>query len=308
MDFRKIIQLGHNTSVISLPKRWVDQYNLSKGDALITELYGNSIIFRISEEQKSTQKEIVISISKKTTDHVIKRQLISAYENNATKIIFSGNGLLSHSTFITALVESFIGLEIIEQTTNSIVAKTYISTQEINIKTFVKRIDTSLRTAVIEFFEYFQSKDPRLVADIKQKEVNIDKLSLMMRRVIKERLQQFTLHDEDPSRLLDYWDVIKNLEKISDIVANYSLELEDNIIIESLPTQAQKARELFKKILDNFYVQNSQKANIYADELKLLELDVQKSYAAQTSFDKKHLLHLIIDISELIREINRLSY
>lgn len=308
MDFRKIIQLGNNTSVISLPKRWVDQYKLSKGDALITQIHGNSIIFRTAPQQKSTKKIVTISITKKTPQHAIKRRLISVYENNATQVTFTGQGLHAHSQYITTLVESFIGLEIIEQTPSTIVAKTYISSEEIDVKTFVKRIDTTLRAAVIEFFEFFETKNSLLVDSISQKEINIDKLTLMMKRVIKERLEQFELYKETPASLLHYWDIISNLEKVSDIITTYALEIQHEKNIQPLPGCATKARMIFKKILNNMYGKDVEKANQYGDEIKDLVDDIYADYEQATIFNEKRLLRLILQITELIREINRLSY
>ena len=77
------MQLGRSSLVVSLPKGWVDQYSLVKGDELIFEARGDGslgIYPRNAKVEKSSN--IKIPIDPNTDVGMVERQLIAAYLMN----------------------------------------------------------------------------------------------------------------------------------------------------------------------------------------------------------------------------------
>ena len=153
MEYRKLIKFGSNSYVISLPKKWLEKYELEKGDIISLETVGDSLI--ISPEKEPPQEEQVVSIdvSTQTNNKTLKRELLSAYEHNATTIVFSGRTISNHIQIITRLIDTLTGLELVEHTKERIVAKTYIKTDDIEIESFLKRIDNSIKSMMLEIAE-----------------------------------------------------------------------------------------------------------------------------------------------------------
>ncbi|MCX6707490.1 MAG: AbrB/MazE/SpoVT family DNA-binding domain-containing protein [Candidatus Woesearchaeota archaeon] len=83
METRKIISFGNSSYVVSLPKDWVVDNKLKKGDSINMENRDGSIVINTLEnsERKIEPKPIVIEIEGKGMD-MIKTEIISAYLNN----------------------------------------------------------------------------------------------------------------------------------------------------------------------------------------------------------------------------------
>ena len=184
-------------------------------------------------------------------------------------------------------------------------SKVYILSEDITIETFVKRIDESFRTIILELFDFYQSKNPALIEDIIQKNINLKKLSLMMKRVIRERLELLKVFEDNPLELLNFWDRIKILEKLSQIAVGFAASIKKQKVLYPSPDEAKKAKELFEKVLNNAYEKNALIANSLANKLRELKKELE---IIKQGKNKKDSVPMIIEMIPLIRELNRLNY
>ncbi|MGM5480078.1 MAG: PhoU domain-containing protein, partial [Nanobdellota archaeon] len=218
MEFRKLIQLGQNSYVISIPKKWIEKYQLEKGDLITFNKIGNSIILSPTTNPEKEEHIRTITIEKQSTRREIKRKLLSLYEHNATTIILEGKGVDTHTQTITKLIDTLIGLEVIEQDKEKIIAKTYIKTEDVDIIAFIKRADNTIRSMLTELIESIEKNTTSTIPQaIKQREQNIDKITRLLQRTIRERLYKQEVNSKsNPLELIRYYQLITFLEKISD--------------------------------------------------------------------------------------------
>ena len=316
MEFRKLIQFGGNSFVISLPKKWIVANNLEKGDSINVDIQGTKLIL-FSEQEKITKEkiEIIIEIDKNSTDAMIERKLFSAYVNGATKIIFSGLDLKKHSDKITDLLKKYVALEIVEHTTNKIICKTYISSEEIKISSFIRRVDNTIRSMLIDLEENskFEKCSDENVTNIFQREENIDRIRRMLYRVITERLKNpFSDKEENALENLKYWEMIKNLEKISNqikylcvnLVSTKKINKNEKEYNDLMIKKITETKTLYEEIMKNFYKHELNESDVCSQKIKEIKKEINENCCSNNKEGKQ----LLLNILECMRDINRLIY
>jgi phosphate uptake regulator len=144
---RKVIQLAGKTSVISLPKKWVERYGISKGDELEIEEKANNIIISTKKSLSIESIEIdVTEMPKQLIEVCIKGAYKAGYEeiklkfkNNETRDLKLKNTVSVYSV-IRAQVDKLIGIEIISSTENYCIIKEITTTDEKEFDNIMRRI------------------------------------------------------------------------------------------------------------------------------------------------------------------------
>ncbi|MGM5481363.1 MAG: AbrB/MazE/SpoVT family DNA-binding domain-containing protein [Nanobdellota archaeon] len=314
MEFRKLIKFGSNSFVVSIPKTWLDTYNLGKGDTITLEPAGDSLILSPAKEKQKEEKVITITVKPNSTPRTLKRELLSAYEHNATTIYFTGTRVSEHTTSIISLIDSLTGLEIVEHTTNKIIAKTYIKTEDITIETFLKRVDNSIKSMILEIAEELEGNkkinSKKLKNEISQREQNVDKIVRLLQRAIRERLYMQVTSDKnnDPLTLLRFWQMITLLETVSDNLERLSQEL-GLLLKEEERKKMQHTlitiKNCFEKVMNAFYTKNTEQAYKVSDTIRELKEDIEKK---NNEKNFSYLLQKLEENINIISEINKLSY
>ncbi len=155
MEYRRLISFGKSSFVVSLPKAWINQNKLVKGDLIYLEENGPKLLISKKEdESKKEIKEKTISIDGKTKS-VVEREVCAAYIQNHSKIIFRGKEVKNKIKELQGIVQSLIALEIMEQTPDSIVAKDFLNMDTIVVNELIRKMDLITRTMMEEACNIF---------------------------------------------------------------------------------------------------------------------------------------------------------
>lgn len=314
MEYRKLIKFGSNSFVLSLPKRWIKEHDLKKGEPITIETVGDDLVINPIKKKTIEENVTTIEVKPTATGRTLKRELLSAYEHNATTINFTGKAVSQHTETITNLIDSLTGLEIVEHTKNKILAKTYIKTEDISVEVFLKRVDNSIKSMILEISEELNTaKTPsteKLKREISQREKNVDKIVRLLQRVMRERLhKQITENKkEDILTLLRYWQITTMLETISDNLEKLTNDL-TTIKTESEREDIRKtlldAKSCFEKVMNAFYNNNRTQAYQTSDIIRDMKQEMQKKH------EEKNYAYLLSKLEEnmnVISEINKLTY
>ncbi|MEM2121843.1 MAG: AbrB/MazE/SpoVT family DNA-binding domain-containing protein [Candidatus Woesearchaeota archaeon] len=144
---RKVIQLAGKTSVISLPKKWVEKYKISKGDELEIEEKANKIIISTRKAVNIDSTEIDITdMPKQLIEVCIKGAYKAGYEeiklkfkNTETKDLKLKTNVSVYSV-IRAQVDKLVGIEIISSSENHCIIKEITTTSEKEFDNLLRRI------------------------------------------------------------------------------------------------------------------------------------------------------------------------
>jgi len=138
---RKVIELGNQCRVISLPKKWVDQHNVKKGDELDVEEQSTGELLITSETNKP---KVIKTVEVDTTgmnSFQVNRLIRGLYRSKVDEIILHFSKPVIKDlkrkkendifTLTNTICQKLIGLEVIKKTDNSITLQCFISLEDV---------------------------------------------------------------------------------------------------------------------------------------------------------------------------------
>jgi len=119
---RSVVQHGPATLMVSLPAEWTKKHSVLKGDKVVVEEKGNSLLVHTSSPGKRTQSTISLNLT--TANRQIIRELVGIAYKCGYDIICIKFETLDIFTFIQEQVpELFKGCEIMDSTSTSCVIR-----------------------------------------------------------------------------------------------------------------------------------------------------------------------------------------
>ena len=132
MESRNLIKFGNSSYVVSLPKKWVENNKLKKGDSVFIEQNGNKelIIMPSIIEIKDIDKKITIDVNDKDIE-LIKREMVSAYINNYKTIKLIAKDIREKRAGIKEIVNNLVAVEIIEENDKEIIISDFLNINDV---------------------------------------------------------------------------------------------------------------------------------------------------------------------------------
>ncbi len=223
---RKLIQLAGKTLVVSLPKKWVDKYNLKKGEEIDIEEEGSSLKIGTDKSISHESREFDISgmpkkMIKLLLDGVYKAgydEIKILFDNTRTKDL-KGGGEVDVFSVIRERVNELIGVEIISQGNNFCVIKEVTQPSEKEFDTILRRIFLLILDMGSESFDSIKNLKEK---NITFRHDTIDKFVSYCLRL----LNKYGYKDYKETAILYHY--IAELEEISDVYTFSTLEVLKN--------------------------------------------------------------------------------
>jgi phosphate uptake regulator len=250
-EYRKLISFGKNSFVISLPKSWITQNKLLKGDLIhIADDGHNLILSKQDLDQEGLEKRKVIPIDGKSLD-VIEREINSCYILNYRTIVLKGEEVRNNIKNLQSLFQNLIALEVMEQTPTSLVAKDFLNMDKVSVEEITRKMDIVTRAMFNECSDEFTEENYKSVND---RDCDVNRLYYLLYRSALynidnplKALKNFNLSSID---FVNYLFTAHYLEGIADEVrrtARYGYQLE-------LPTDQKEKFQNFMKSIREFYL------------------------------------------------------
>jgi len=186
MEHRKLISFGKSSYVVSIPKAWVSQNKLNKGDLLYLEENGPNLVLSKKNTDKSNERrEKLIYIDGKT-DVAISREVYSTYIQNYSSIIFRGQEVKNKVKELQRIVQSLIALEIMEQRPDSIVAKDFLNMDTVSAEELIRKMDVVTRTMMKETCAIFSEDN---YESLNERDRDVNRLYFLFYRTVLYNLE-----------------------------------------------------------------------------------------------------------------------
>ncbi|MBI4919095.1 phosphate uptake regulator PhoU [archaeon] len=226
---RKIVQHGSSSLTVTLPVKWVDQFNLKKGDEINVEEAGDTLLV-------STDKSV--SVSKKivsTSDYGLftKNNLSHLYQlgYDEIEITFEDSKTLDE---IKERIPGCIGYEIIDQKANKVFIKSIATTLETEFDTLLRKSFLITNEMTNSIMECLEKKEYSKLKEARNMESLNNKFTDVCIRILNKKGYKV------PRRTMQMYEIVKNIERIAD---------EFKYICDLLVNSGKK---LDKKFLDYF--------------------------------------------------------
>ena len=284
MEYRKLISFGKSSYVLSLPKNWVRQNNLKKGDLIYIEENKDGLVLQTTQQSdENEEKEIVINIKNKDLKR-IKREIIAAYIHNYKTIVITGDEIKTKASEIQEMIQQLVALEIVEQDNKKIVAKDFLNLKDITLNQLIKKMDVISRSMLIDCKNMFKEDN---YESIFNRDEDINKFRYLVYRIVWYGLRNptsaFKMFNLSQIDLFNHWWFSFSVEQVGDCIKRIARYMKE---IKLTP----KAQEEFVALL----------ADIEKDYLEIL-----KAYYT-TNLEASH--HIASERGDLIKRSEDFFY
>jgi len=234
MNVRKLMQLGQSSMVVSLPKEWLDQYKLTKGDELFFEVHGDgSLGISPRDAIRNKVSTITIKVPPSADNGLVERQLIACYLNNYQELIIESTKVFTSAQqeVIRARLKELMGLQIIETSSKMIRIQSIVNVPDLDLERSLTRaysITTSMLQDTIQALETF---DVDLAKSVEKMDGDINQFYFLILKQLQFALQNPSTMKElgiDLVDVLSYYAALRRVEHIADqskVIASYVEDL-----------------------------------------------------------------------------------
>jgi len=286
METRKVYVSGGSTYVISLPKKWVKKANLKAGDSLVVTEQGGSLLIETSViEKRSSVKEI--KISQMISSEALERLLIAFYlvGYDTITIKLDRKDHLPYRKSIRKILDYLIGVEIVEDTNDSMTLEVMVDYRRMMTKQILQRIYSINRSMLLDLGKALNTMDVGLAKDVIVREREIDRLYFLVVRQLKSAVEYQQIAEklgiENQRDCLGYRIVVKVLERIADHIENIAksyiqlLEMKKEASLDDFIKLNNSIVTIFEKSVQALFTRDNELAENIFQELK----DIKKTHS-----------------------------
>ena len=341
LGYRKIQRTGRGSYIISLPKRWIRELRLGKGEQIAFKIQEDSSLLltprRILEGRKGTEEPSIreYGISVRSTDdpQSICRKIISLYvvSANLIRIYFKDKETLSkHKMAINRLIKNMLlGSEIIDENSNEITIQVLVDHPEFPVEKAIRRMAILALSADKDAILALEDMDEKRINSVHETCNDVNRLNLYVVRQLKYGLEKDLFRElgfKTKKEFLGYRIVANDIRSIANNAMNLAkniMTLKNMIKNQLLSLNVPIDREVYSQILKfnsqaQFFFEESLKALFKRDYNRADKLiskiesfaDLENDLITLMSTKKldpnvSSILRLIIDNSRRIIEYSR---
>lgn len=272
-ETRKLQFTGGSTYIVSLPKKWIDQNQLTKGSVIRVREEEGGLLSIIPTETATLQKldEATIKVTPKDPPDSVIRKTVSAYLVGYNLIHIRAESQKQLSAKQRHEVKNFsrnmlVGTEIVTDTPEELTLQVLLSYPELSIQSALRRmsiITVSMHRDAITALKEFDRLQAKEVATTDNE---VDRFNLYIVRQLKTAIQNPRIIKEiglqNARDCLGYRLVTKSVERtadhaasIADNVLQLSKQLETDTI-EKLQEMSSIAISMFETAIEALFRQD----------------------------------------------------
>jgi len=222
---RKVIQIANSTQLISLPRKWSQQYGVSKGDELNVDEQGSKIIVSIEKAAELKSIDIDVTGLDRTTIVYYLQTLyrmgfdeIKISFSNPVTAYFRTHENVNITTIINKEVSRLIGYEIIQNKENFCIVKDISTTSIKEFDNVLRRIFLLLNDASNDLIKGVKEKNWAIIETIEEKHDSITKFISYCSRL----LNKYGYPEHKKTIVL--YNILASMDRIIDVIKNAGRE------------------------------------------------------------------------------------
>lgn len=303
MEQRQLIQHGLSSLTVSLPRKWLDERKLKKGDSVIIKEEGNSLI--LTTEKTIERGKISINIT--GLDYgSIKHYLQGLYRfgydeievlfDKPTTIRYKTGEVHAISSFLHEKVNQFIGMEILEQSPNRILLKTIIKEADEDFTNILRRVFLIIKDTSQTLINGIKTGDALTIKTVQEKHEMANKFDNYALRL----LNKYGYPDVKKTSI--YYHIIAQLDRIVHAIKLVALYTPQKKVFSKeairIFEQVHSCLEIYYDFFYNFDLKKVETFN-----RKRYEIRKETWKLKNISLEEHHSVILYAEILELLIDI-----
>ncbi len=260
MDLRKIQVTGGSSYMVTLPKDWADSIGLKKNDTvgLQPQADGSMIIYPGGETAASKGSVKRIDTEGITDRDLLYRMLVGAYiAGHGTIAISSDSGISSTvANVASSFTQTAIGLEIMDESDDTIVIKDLMDQGEMRPARSVERMKVLVRNMLEDIIEGMETRKVDLLVGMSDRDREVDRLDWLISRQVNIHQRDITISRRmgmDLCEITRCSSISRALERIGDhavlLAGNFETLMDDDTGIDRSITEL--ARNVVALMVDS---------------------------------------------------------
>jgi phosphate uptake regulator len=225
-ETRKLQYTGGSSFIVSLPKKWIQDLGLKRGDHVVIVRQGNSVlqIAPASKRMSKEQKEATVEVAKDNNPYFIARKLIALYFlglNIINVVPKEGRLLVEQREVIKSIVRRVLmGTEIIADSAGGITLQVLINLLDLSVDAAFKRMLLISKSMYLDTLVALKENNVELAEEVVKSDDEVDRFSFYIVRQLKIAIKNEHLLKEigleEPRNCLGYRLIAKSVERVAD--------------------------------------------------------------------------------------------
>jgi phosphate uptake regulator len=284
-DYRRVQITGRGSYVISLPKKWVSDMGLSKGErvAIFRNSDGSLSLVTKEFERKGEAREIEFQVRRDTDAQSIMRRLVSLYlvGYNTIKITLKENRFspVQRDTLREFVRKKLMGTEIVTESSNEILLQVLLSYPQLTAENALKRMTTIAEWMHKDAIQAFKEKSRDLAEEVAKMDDEVDRFGFYVVRQLKTALRDPQIIKElglnSPIDCLGYRLVAKSVERAADHAVRISKNLVKGSVNKQMLERVQGISDFasltFDTAMKSLYKRDYQMADVVLSKAGKIE-------------------------------------
>jgi phosphate uptake regulator len=233
MEARKVQRVGYSTLTISLPKDWVKDVNLERGNivSIKREDDGSLKLIPGTERKREEVKSVVVNADLCSSPNLLTRVITGNYilGHDAIRIVAKEELKKGHLEEIRTTTRRVTGLSIVEQTLKQITLQSFIDPTSFPIYSLMRRLHIIASSMLDASIKALVEGRPELAAEVTRMEEESDRIYWLIVRqlvvAIRDRSACSKMGIESPLHIVGNRLVAKTLEEMGDSAENIVNEI-----------------------------------------------------------------------------------
>lgn len=228
IERRRVQKTGSSSYIVTLPKDWVDLMGLKSGDYVVVEKHGDKLLITPSTSEP-LQLKTTVKVSSPIDVSEIFRVVLGAYLSGSTiiTVVFEPKipGLSKLIADLKNLARiKLAGIEVVEETYNSVSFKILLDLRELPIQSALKRLHIIVNNMLNDTMVLMQTGNKDIANNVVQRDDEADRFHHMVVRELSMALLDIRIQHElglsSPVEALSYRIIARNMERIADHTVN----------------------------------------------------------------------------------------
>jgi phosphate uptake regulator len=274
METRKVQVTGGSTFTVSLPKEWARENDVGAGDRVEFFSGDGSLVMSPAGSEEPTRGQLDVS---QYDGENLTRAVMAMYVSGFDVLELSAERITTEQRrAIRTATQNLVGLEVLEETTSSVVIRDLLDSSELSIHDAVDRMRLISRSMLEDAVTALVENDDDLATDVIRRDDEMDRLWFVVARIFRTALRSPRGAQEigmEREACFDYHSSARQLERIADHAAKIAQTAQDlgeldEPVATSIEAIHEEAAAVVTTAMDALVAEDSQTATELANDAK----------------------------------------
>ncbi len=257
---RKVIKLGKNSLLVSLPSKWVRMRGLMKGDEVNMHTTPHQITITTSKTAQIS-KNLILG----NNPEFAARQINIAYKKGFDELEIQYENPKSYAAVVKEL-QALIGFEVVESGKHYSKIKNIATGEVGDLQTVLRRVFLNLLELAETVEQHTNNRTEESLEHVKVAEQNIDRLTDFCKRLLNKQGMA------DVASTTQMYGVLKDIERIAD----QYFELAKTKIPPNFVNTLKEIRSQLRILYELFYAFDPKKAEQCLEKTNQIDQTIKK--------------------------------